>query len=182
MISVDLAKSYRLLNHGPTVLVTSRHGSRRNVMAAAWSMPVNFAPPTVSVVIEETSYTRELVDASGRFGLCVPARAQAELTLRVGSESGRDQDKFAKYGIRTGSESDLPLIEGCVAWLECRVIPEQHLQKTYDLFLGEITGAWADPRAFANGHWQLPPKDLQTLHYVAGGMFFVASETLEVQK
>ncbi|MGG2362721.1 flavin reductase, partial [Salmonella enterica] len=70
MISVDLAKSYRLLNHGPTVLVTSRHGSRRNVMAAAWSMPVNFAPPTVSVVIEETSYTRELVDASGRFGLC----------------------------------------------------------------------------------------------------------------
>jgi flavin reductase (DIM6/NTAB) family NADH-FMN oxidoreductase RutF len=39
---VELPKSYRLLNHGPTVLVSAAHGGRRNVMAAAWAMPLDF--------------------------------------------------------------------------------------------------------------------------------------------
>jgi flavin reductase (DIM6/NTAB) family NADH-FMN oxidoreductase RutF len=51
-VAVPLAKAYLLLNHGPTVLVSSAHGGRQNVMAAAWSMPLDFAPPKVAVVIE----------------------------------------------------------------------------------------------------------------------------------
>ena len=42
---VDLPRAYLLLNHGPTVLVTSAHGDARNVMAAAWAMPLDFSPP-----------------------------------------------------------------------------------------------------------------------------------------
>jgi flavin reductase (DIM6/NTAB) family NADH-FMN oxidoreductase RutF len=43
--AVDLSHASRLINHGPTVLVSSAHGGRRNIMAAAWSMPVEFTPP-----------------------------------------------------------------------------------------------------------------------------------------
>jgi hypothetical protein len=50
--AVDLAHANRLINHGPTVLVSSQHEGRRNVMAAAWSMPVEFTPPRVAVVID----------------------------------------------------------------------------------------------------------------------------------
>ena len=49
---VSLAHAGRLINHGPTVLVGSAHGGRRSVMAAAWSMPVEFVPPRVAVVID----------------------------------------------------------------------------------------------------------------------------------
>lgn len=44
---VALDHASRLLNHGPTILITSRDESidRRNVMAAARSMPVEFSPP-----------------------------------------------------------------------------------------------------------------------------------------
>ncbi|MFS9605278.1 hypothetical protein Q6241_29550, partial [Klebsiella pneumoniae] len=48
---VELAKCYRLLNHGPTTLVTSAHNGVRNVMAAAWAMPLDFDPPKVLVVV-----------------------------------------------------------------------------------------------------------------------------------
>jgi len=34
---VPLNTAYRLLNHGPTVLVSSTHGGVDNVMAAAWA-------------------------------------------------------------------------------------------------------------------------------------------------
>ena len=37
---VPLAKAYRLLNHGPTVLVSAAHDGQRNIMAAAWAMPL----------------------------------------------------------------------------------------------------------------------------------------------
>jgi flavin reductase (DIM6/NTAB) family NADH-FMN oxidoreductase RutF len=95
-IAIPLPKSYLLLNHGPTVLVSSAHGGRRNVMAAAWNMALDFDPPKVAVVIDKATLTRELVEASGEFVLNVPAREQAALTLAVGTQSGREIDKFQK--------------------------------------------------------------------------------------
>jgi flavin reductase (DIM6/NTAB) family NADH-FMN oxidoreductase RutF len=69
---VPLAQACRLINHGPTVLVSSTHGGRLNVMAAAWSMPVEFTPPRIAVVIDKSTFTRELVLASDRFALNLP--------------------------------------------------------------------------------------------------------------
>ncbi|VVE60903.1 flavin reductase [Pandoraea captiosa] len=186
-LPVELAKAYRLLNHGPTVLVGSAHAGRRNVMAAAWSMPVDFSPPKVAVVIDRNTLTRELVDASGEFSLNVPSRAIARETLFVGSVSGRETDKFADgSGVSAfaGSHVAAPLIDGCLAWLECRVIPEPHNQDRYDLFLGEVVAAWADSRAFRDGHWQPAPDaghEWRSLHYIAGGNFFETGEAFEVK-
>jgi flavin reductase (DIM6/NTAB) family NADH-FMN oxidoreductase RutF len=71
------AHASRLINHGPTVLVTSAHGGRRNVMAAAWSMPVEFTPPRIAIVIDKKTFTRELIAASGAFAICLPGTALA---------------------------------------------------------------------------------------------------------
>ena len=70
---VALPHAYRLLNHGPTVLVSAAHAGRANVMAAAWAMPLDFDPPKVTVVIDKSSFTRRLIEASGAFALSVPA-------------------------------------------------------------------------------------------------------------
>jgi flavin reductase (DIM6/NTAB) family NADH-FMN oxidoreductase RutF len=197
-IAVPLPKAYLLLNHGPTVLVSSAHGGGRNVMAAAWNMALDFDPPKVAVVIDKSTLTRELVEASGEFVLNVPARGQAALTLAVGSASGRDGDKISKV-MRSGIHSDgaaslcepgqalraqaaaasrikAPLIEGCLAWLECRVIPEPHIQQTYDLFLGEVLAAWADPAAFSDNRWHFPSDDRRSIHYISGGSFFATGD------
>lgn len=143
MESVELAKSYLLLNHGPVTLVSSAHGDRRNVMAASWAMPLDFSPPKVAVVIDGRAYTRALVEASGEFVLCIPSRAIADQVLAVGSQSGREVDKFAVLGVGAipASRVQAPLIDGCVAWLECKVIPEPNNEKRYDLFLGEVVAA-----------------------------------------
>jgi flavin reductase (DIM6/NTAB) family NADH-FMN oxidoreductase RutF len=117
---VALHQASRLINHGPTVLVTSAHGGRANVMAAAWSMPVEFTPPRIAVVIDKKTYTRELIAASGAFGICLPGAALAALTFAVGSTSGYDEDKIARHGIQTrpGPVLGMPVIEqGCAAWL-----------------------------------------------------------------
>ena len=189
-IAVPLPKAYLLLNHGPTVLVSSAHGGRRNVMAAAWNMALDFDPPKVAVVIDKATLTRELVEASGEFVLNVPAREQAALTLAVGTQSGREIDKFQKV-MRSGIPGDgvgetaanvvgAPLTEGCLAWLECRVIAEPHIQQAYDLFLGEVVAAWADPAAFSDGRWHFPDAGRRSIHYLSGGSFFATGDVFEV--
>src|SRR5512147_2225738 len=85
---VPLPQAYRLLNHGPTVLVSAAHEGRRNVMAAAWAMPLDFDPPKVTVVIDKSTFTRTLLEASGHFALSVPCRALADATFAAGSLSG----------------------------------------------------------------------------------------------
>ena len=191
--SVPLPKAYRLINHGPTVLITSAHHGVRNVMAAAWNMGLNFEPALISVVIDKATLTRELIEASGKFALNVPARRIAAQTLAIGRISGRDADhtiftdKFAAYDLGTfaGTDPDIPLVEHCVGWLECKLVPEPRNQERYDLFIGEVTAAWADARVFANGHWTYgadTQEELQTLHYVAGGTFLTVGYAITVQQ
>ena len=60
--AVPLDKAYRLLNHGPTVLVSARHGGEQNVMAAAWACALDFAPPKLTVVLDKSVKTREVVE------------------------------------------------------------------------------------------------------------------------
>jgi flavin reductase (DIM6/NTAB) family NADH-FMN oxidoreductase RutF len=175
-LPVALHHASRLINHGPTVLVTSAHGGARNVMAAAWSMPVEFTPPRIAIVIDKKTYTRELVLASGAFGVCLPGTALAELTYAVGSASGRDLDKFEQHRLaaRTGPVLGVPLIEeGCAAWLECRLIREPHAEDAYDTCFAEVVAAAADARIFANGRWDYREDNapLQPIHHLGAGNF-----------
>ena len=181
-LPVDLPHASRLLNHGPTVLVTSAHAGRRNVMAAAWSMPVEFTPPRIAVVIDKSTFTRELVVASGAFGICIPGAGLVEATCGVGSCSGREvSDKFERYGLaaatRPGPVLGVPVIEaGCCAWMECRLIPEPHTEQAYDTCFAEVVSAASDPRVFAQGRWSFTDDNaaLHTLHHLGAGNFAVA--------
>lgn len=158
-LAVPLSKAYRLLNHGPTVLVSAAHDGQRNIMAAAWAMPLDFEPPKVAVVIDKSTWTRRLLEASGTFVINVPCVAQADVVQTVGSTSGLElsqshsRDKFDAYGLETfkGEKIDAPMLEGCVAWLECRLLAEPHNQEQYDLFLAEVISAQADSRVFSEG-------------------------------
>ena len=155
----------------------------RNVMAAAWAMPLDFDPPKVLVVVDSRTLTRELIEGSGVFALNIPTRAIAETTLTVGTLSGRDVDKFDALGLVTmpARTIDVPLVAGCAGWLECRVIPEPHNEKRYDLFIAEVTAAWADPALFSNGRWHFTDAGSKTLHYLAGGAFFETGEAFTVE-
>lgn len=183
--AVPLEKAYRLINHGPTVLVSAQHAGVTNVMAAAWACALDFSPPKISVVLDKIAKTRELVEKSGVFVIQVPTVAQLKLTSDVGSTSLFDApDKLARSGVELFSipGHDLLFVAGCSAWLACKLLPEPHNQQTYDLFIGEVVGAWADSRVFRDGHWhfETAAADFRSLHYIAGGQFYAIGEALNV--
>lgn len=183
---VDLKKAYRLLNHGPTVLVSASHAGVDNVMAAAWACALDFDPPKVTVVIDKATRTRKLVEDSGWLALQVPTAAQAHLTHQLGTRSLVDEPgKLQAAGVALARIEGYapPLVVGCSAWLVCRVIDEPHNQQAYDLFIAEVVAAWADDRVFRDGHWtfEQAAADLRSLHYVAGGHFYAIGEAVVVE-
>lgn len=184
-IPVDLKYAYRLLNHGPTTLLTSSYQDKKNVMAAAWVMAIDFVPPKVLAIISADTYTKQLVAASGQFVVNVPTVAQVDLTYAVGQVSGADIDKFITYNIQTSAseKSAAPLIDGCVAWLECRLIPESHLQNAYDGYIGEVVAASADDEVFTNGRWDFANAPYKkTIHHISAGHFFVSGDIVKASR
>ncbi|MFH1018812.1 MAG: flavin reductase family protein [Pseudomonadota bacterium] len=184
-IPVPLPKAYLLLNHGPTTLVTAMHEKRANVMAAAWVMALDIDPPKVIAVISSDAFTRSLIEKSGEFGLSLPSTDQVDLTYSVGNSSGSDVDKFKTFGIGTfpGKKVETVLVDGCLGWLECKLVPEPHVLKTYDLLIAEVVAAWVDDSVFdPKKGWKFQKNGPATIHHLTGTTFTCPGRMLEAKK
>jgi flavin reductase (DIM6/NTAB) family NADH-FMN oxidoreductase RutF len=131
----------------PVTLIGSSWEGKDNVMTASWVMPSSSKPPLVSICIYNRQFTRDLISKSGEFVVNVLGSDQAELSQICGTTSGRKADKYKKAKLRTRQADmvSVPLIEGCLANLECRVVAE-HEVGDHTLFVGEIVAAHAGDR------------------------------------
>jgi len=181
--SVPLRRAYKLINHGPTTLITSGSGERRNVMAAAWVMGLDIDPPRVAAVIASGTHTRTLVEETGELVINVPTLAMIDVVYAVGKVSGTDEDKFAGHALAVSPASLVapPLLEGCAAWLECRVIREVTIEEKYDLFVADVVAAWADDASFVDGVWRFPDDAHRTLHHLSAGTFLTSGDLVRAR-
>lgn len=180
---VELEKYYRLINHGPTTMISAKADGVENVMSASWVCAVDYLPtPKLMIIIDKAAYTRGLIEKSGYFAVQIPVAAQAELVMAMGESRKENPAKLDKLKLFYQDGFDVPLVEGCAAWIVCKVIPEPDNHQKHDLFIGEVLAAWADDRIFNHGHWQFDeaPDELKTLHYIAGGQFYKIGEGVNV--
>ncbi len=185
LIPVELANVYRLFNVGGTALVSAAFQGKEDVMPATWVCPLNIEPSRVTACVDSTHYTRPLIEKSGMFALALPMKCIAKEVMYLGSVSRNDDDaklekSQAKFFKMPGF--DTPFVEGCACYVVYKALPEEHIAKAYDLFIGEAVAAWADPRIFDGRHWKFETADksLSTLHYVAGGHFYGIGEAIDV--
>ena len=173
-VPLELRRSYRLLNHGPVVLVSAAAEGKENLMPVAWTVPLDFEPARVALVISAEARTRELIEASGELAISIPPASMLDAVYEAGHVSGREVDKWSRCGFRRarGEKVAAPLVEGCVGWLECRVI-DRSLAAPYDLFVCEVLAAWVDDACFRDGEWVFPDDAHRTVHHMSAGKFFL---------
>ena len=182
--TVELAKAYRLINHGPTVLVSAQFQDDINVMTAAWACALELVPAKVSVVLDKATKTRQLIEKSGFFVLQVPTLKQLQLVQALGSISQHEDPLKLEHCNTPLFQIDgfsIPMVEGCSAWLICELIPEPHNQQAHDLFIGKVVAAYADDRVFRNGHWYYheAAPEWKSLHHVAGGHYYTIGDAVD---
>ncbi|WP_329065614.1 flavin reductase family protein [Streptomyces sp. NBC_01429] len=127
-------------------LVSVRHGSATNVMAAEWSYFVNKDPLYVAVVLGPRAATRGLLTEAGEFSLTLCAEDQAELADFAGSFSVADIDKSASELIGFGAPeaTGTPWVTGGVLAVEC-VLRETVRFPVHTLYAGEVVAAHLPP-------------------------------------
>ena len=150
------------------VLVVARDkDGKPNVMPAGWCMCTSSDPPMMAVTIKPSRYTHQCIEQTGEFVLAWAGEGQAGLIEYAGSTSGRDVNKFDDYPIEStdAHETDVPLILGCHAHLECKLVG-QMTTGDHTLFAGEVVAA------------HLPDPPIAKLENFAG-QFAVATPTLD---
>ena len=184
--TVPLEKAYRLITHGPTVLVSANDGQDTDVMTAAWACALEFSPAKVTVVLDKSTKTRKIIENSGNFALQIPTLKQLEMVYSLGTLSlYNDPDKLEQSGVQLFkfADQEIPVVEGCAAWILCELISEPHNQQTHDLFIGKVIAAYADDRVFRDGHWYYHEvsEEWKSIHHVAGGNFYTIGEAVTVK-
>ena len=130
----------------PVMLVTCVDASGKpNIITLAWVGMVNSDPPMVSISIQPSRYSHELIKDSREFVVNIPSEGMIRKVDLCGVISGRDVDKFSETGFTPmeAEEVSPPLIEECPVNLECKVRKIIPLG-SHDLFLGEIVAIHID--------------------------------------
>lgn len=169
-VQIDTDKANRLINHGPTILVTTRHKERANLMTAAWCMPVSKKPPMLAVAIGLSRFTHDLIIESKAFTVCVPGSDLAEQVMCCGTTSGRScTDKFIACGLTqvAGTKTKAPLVGECLGALECR-LDAQPTVGDHSIMIGEVLAMWIKPKIFDE---RFQVEAAPTLHHLGGREF-----------
>jgi flavin reductase (DIM6/NTAB) family NADH-FMN oxidoreductase RutF len=166
----------RLLVAGPVVLVTTKWRAASDVMPVAWSMPLSADPPFVGICVHSSRHTHDMIKFSEEFALNFPGRALLNHVQYYGSVSGREVDKLdlSKLPTFNARKIEAPLLEGCVAFIECGVEDALRIGD-HTLFIGRVVAVTADDEAF-DETWLLNNDDEKPLHYL-GGMFYAMLST-----
>ena len=169
--SFPLSKVYGLLEPGPVVLITTAGKERANIMTQSWHTMIEFEPPLVGCVISNRNHTFDILKTTRECVINIPTVELAKKVVKCGNTSGRDIDKFAKFGLTPVAASCVkaPLIDECHASLECKVV-DGKMATQYNFFVLEVVKAWIDTST----------KDPRTIHHRGKGVFMVAGETIKL--
>ena len=160
-MAVDQQLFRQTLGHfasGMTIAASTVGGSPVGFTCQSF-MSLSLDPPLVGLATALTSTTWPQIAASGSFCVNVLAEDQEELCRRC-AVSGAD--KFAGVVWRPSPVSGSPIIEGCLAWVDCRV-ESVHGVGDHELVVGRVldqgnTGGC--PLLFYRSHFvRLAPED-----------------------
>jgi flavin reductase (DIM6/NTAB) family NADH-FMN oxidoreductase RutF len=118
---------------GVTIVCASASEGRFVGLTANSFNSVSLAPPLVLWSLARRSASLAAFDACERYAVNVLAAGQVDLARRF---SRPHADRFAGVSYRLGW-SGAPLIEGSVAWIECRH-HARHVFGDHVLFVGEV--------------------------------------------
>ena len=170
MRTIKLSKAFTLIEPGPVVLVTTHDGKRSNVMTVSWTMVVDFTP-RFAITTGAWNHSYRALRRTRECVIAIPTVDILDTVVGVGTCSGADTDKFAKYGLTAlaAKRVKAPLIQECLANIECRVV---EIIRRHDIVVLEGIAAHETPLR----------EQKRTLHAVGDGTFIADGRKLNRRK
>jgi flavin reductase (DIM6/NTAB) family NADH-FMN oxidoreductase RutF len=139
-------------------IVTGKHEGAIHGMTANSFNSIALEPPTVMVALRHHTRTQHLVKEGGVFAISILDTPQLRLAKRFAGQIDRDVPRFediSTFELETGA----PLIDGAMAFLDCKVINYFDIGDT-TVFVGEVLASLIDserehePLLYFNRQWR----------------------------
>ncbi|MEO8538856.1 MAG: flavin reductase family protein, partial [bacterium] len=175
----DPTDARRMLNPGPVAIVTTMWRGMANAAPIAWCAPLSMAPPMVGIVVHPNRHTADMIRYSDGFAINIPGPQLVRQTAFLGSMSGLNNNKLESAGLSLFNPMsiDAPLIEGCLAWIEC-TLQDVVRMGDHSLFVGNVMKVQADDEAYAQ-QWLLNDRDHSPLVFIGGTRYAVIGDPIE---
>lgn len=175
----DETDSRRLLNPGPLTIVTTAWRDHRNGAPVAWAVPLSMEPPLVGIVVHPHRHTADMIRFSEEFALNIPGPSLLKQSAFLGSQTGLQANKLEAAGLElfNGVRVDAPLIEGCLAWIECGLHDVIRIGD-HTLFVGSVVKVQALDEAYA-GFWKLEDRAYSPLTFLGADRYAVIGDPLQ---
>ncbi|HEX2645644.1 MAG TPA: flavin reductase family protein [Candidatus Dormibacteraeota bacterium] len=121
------------------VVVSARLGDEFRGMTASSLVSVSVEPPMVMVGLERQSLTRQAVMETKAFNVSLLTRSQEFIADRLSGRAPAIDAQWRSLPHRLGSNG-IPLLDGCAAWLECKLV-QVHEAGDHDICVGEVMTA-----------------------------------------
>ncbi|RID88432.1 flavin reductase [Peribacillus asahii] len=134
---------------GVTVITTEIHGQVHGMTANAF-MSVSLDPKLVVISIGEKAQMLDKIKNSKKFAVNILAENQQELSMTF---AGQIKEKRERSFENLGG---LPVLEGAVAQVACKVVNE-HVEGDHTLFIGKVIDIHleeGEPLLFFNGQYR----------------------------
>ena len=141
-----------------------------NVMTISWTLALDFCQH-IALCTGPWNHSFDIIMKTKECVVAIPPASMAETVVKIGDISGKDVDKFEKFDITKleAEKVDAPLIEECVANLECKVID---FVKKYGLIILEVVNVWENQDI----------KDPKLFHAFGDGTFVTDGEKMNLRK
>ena len=133
----DLRSLMRLYPSGVSVVTTSVDGNSIGVTVGSL-VSLSLEPPLVGISIGRDLALHELVRAARVFGVSI-LRGDQDAVAAHFARGVPPIALWSRVELRA-SRTDVPLLEGALGWLECRVAAE-HPVGDHTFFVGEVIAA-----------------------------------------
>lgn len=167
MRELELCKAFTLIESGPVVLVTTHDGKQDNIMTISWTMVMDFTP-VFAITTGEWNHSFAALRTNRECVIAIPTVDLLDTVVGIGTCSGADTDKFAKFGL-TPLPAKLvrpPLIKECLANIECKVID---IVEKHNIVVLEAVAAYLDTSR----------QEKRTVHAVGDGTFIVDGRKID---
>ena len=140
------ANTRSCLQPASKVLVSCRGtDGANNALAVAYACNCSYAPPMVMVGIVPSRHSYRMIKDTGCFVVNLVGAEQKAMFDYLGSHSGRDGDKLARFGvtITEGEKVKAPLLADCPVNIECAVV-DSIMTGSHEMFVGKVEAVHAD--------------------------------------
>ena len=121
------------------VVISTRLNDEYRGLTASSLVSISLEPPMVLVGLERESSTRAAVVQTKQFNVSLLTRSQEFIADRFAGRAPAIDPKWRTLPHRLGTNG-LPLLDGCAAWLECRLV-QVHPAGDHDVCVGEVEAA-----------------------------------------